>query len=145
MTDEIRLRAVDGSKHSVWATIRSLHEELFGDDAPMPDPAKGFWWIAYRGREPVGFAGMLLGIWHDNAGYFYRCAVTPSARGQGLQRRFILAREKAARKLGWTSIYTDTTDNRHSARNLRLAGYSLYEPEVRYSDLDDSKYWRKTL
>jgi GNAT superfamily N-acetyltransferase len=65
-------------------------------------------------------------------------------RGRGLQRRLMRAIEGQARRIGWESIVSDTTDNLISANNFIRAGYRLYDPEVPWG-WTNTLYWRKRL
>jgi GNAT superfamily N-acetyltransferase len=70
--------------------------------------------------------------------------VLPEARGQGLQRRLIGARERHARALGMAWLVTDTYQNPASSNSLIAAGYRLYEPAQPWG-ARGTLYWRKRL
>ena len=139
-----RIREVDGFDDDTGELLKALHQEVFLDTAPQIDPEVGLWWIAYAGREPVAFAGMEESKAVPNAGYLSRSGVRYDHRGRQLQLRLIRAREAKARKLGWTLMRTDTTDNPQSANTLIRAGYRLFKPEVPWA-FAHSLYWRKPL
>jgi GNAT superfamily N-acetyltransferase len=140
----IRLRSVDGFDDDIGETLKQLHDDCFGDTAPQINPEEGFWWLAYDGREPVAFAGMEASNAVCCAGYLSRSGVRADYRGQGLQLRLIRAREGKARRLGWSLLRTDTTDNPASSNTLIKAGYRLFMPEVPWA-FAHSLYWKKNL
>jgi GNAT superfamily N-acetyltransferase len=125
--------------------LRGLHEATFGDDAPLAPTCYGHWWLAYLGGEPVGFAGLVPAATLDKGtGYLKRAGVLEGHRGQGLQLRLIRVREQRARRNGWHTLVTETTDNPASANNLIKAGFRIFEPETRWA-FQHSIYWRKKL
>lgn len=125
-------------------TIRKLHQQTFGGTADMVDPERGYWWIAWKGETPVGFAGFVNSARTPKGAYFNRAGVLRSHRGHGLQLRLIRARERLAQRLGLSPLISDTTDNPHSAANLTKAGFTPYEPQVPWG-LSSTVYWRKAL
>lgn len=56
----------------------------------------------------------------------------------------ILLREQYAKKLGYTWIVSDTTDNPPSANSLARKGYQMFEPTKPWG-METSLYWRKKL
>lgn len=140
---------MDGTDDDNAETLRWLHTACFGTSAPQVDPDMDHWWIAYQGQEPAAFAGMSQTVAHKDVGYLKRSGVLHEHRGQGLQLRLIRAREALARKLGWTVMVTDTTNNPASANTIIKAGYRLYSPEYPWAFTcsmgDHSLYWKKTL
>ncbi|WP_225119218.1 phage terminase large subunit [Bradyrhizobium sp. BRP22] len=64
--------------------------------------------------------------------------------GQRLQLRLMRALETRARRNGWHSIVSDTTDNIASANNFIRAGYRLYQPQAPWA-WPHTLYWRKTM
>lgn len=104
----------------------------------------GYWWIAYRDKEPVGFAGMHRSNRWTDVGYLSRAGVVEQYRGLGLQRRLIGVRVLKAKSLGWTCCITDTTENPHSANNLINKGFRMYEPRHPWGG-DTTCYWKKDL
>jgi GNAT superfamily N-acetyltransferase len=139
------IRSVDGSEADTYDTLRGLHTEVFADSAPQIDPSEGFWWIAYGPRgEAAGFAGMSPSEAVSNAGYMSRAGVLKEHRGHGLQLRLIRVRERAARKMGWQLLRTDTTGNVPSSNNLIKAGFRMFKPEVPWG-FDSTLYWHKAL
>jgi GNAT superfamily N-acetyltransferase len=110
---------------------------------------EGYWWLvwptAYQ-EGAVAFAGMRPSLQWDDRGYLCRVGVLPWHRGHGLQRRLLRVREAKARRLGWTSVHTDTTDNIPSSNSLIKAGYTLFRPALRWGPhAHGTLYWRKAL
>lgn len=143
-----RIALVDGFDPEVADTIRELHDEIFGDTAPNVNPERGWWWLAYAcddSRQLAGFCGLTptFGQPHDVA-YLKRAGVLMPHRGQGLQRRFVRVREARARKAGFQSIVTDTSDNPSSANNLIKCGYRIYQPPEPWG-FTHTIYWTKDL
>jgi GNAT superfamily N-acetyltransferase len=138
------IRKVDGTDDEIADEIRWLHDQCFGSSAPHIDPEEGQWWLAYHGKEPVGFAGMLPSARYTDAGYLSRSGVLPEHRGHGLQVRLLRARERQAKKNGWVVLRTDTTHNPPSANSLIRAGYKTFTPEYPWG-FDTTIYWRKEL
>jgi len=138
-----RIREVDGDDEEIAETLDLLHDLCFMDASLRPKYDYGFWWLAYCGNEPVGFAGITPSTIGPGVGYLKRAGVLPAHRGHGLQRRLLRVRERRARELGWRSVITDTTDNVPSSNNLIKAGYRLFEPHP--WAFKHSLYWRKEL
>ena len=140
-----RIRRVDGDDEEYADLLRSLHDETFGDTAPQIDPDRGWWWIATDGRELAGFCG-LTPTYADpnNVGYLKRAGVRLSHRGQGLQRRFVRVREAQARRVGFSTLVSDTSDNPSSANNLIACGYRIYRPAEPWG-FNHTIYWYKDL
>lgn len=102
-------------------------------------------WLALDGERVVGF-GVLRPVRSDPGyGYLARAGVIPEYRGQGLQRRLIRARERGARKMGMTTLVTDTSRaNLASSNSLIREGYKLYNPARKWA-FSDGNYWLKRL
>lgn len=64
--------------------------------------------------------------------------------GHSLQLRFMRALELRARRNGWSSVVSDTTDNLVSANNFIRAGYQLYLPREPWA-WPHTLYWRKHI
>ena len=125
------------------ADIKRMHRACFPYDSSF-EPKIGHWWIAYHAGEPVGFAGMKLSSRWIDCGYLWRSGVLADHRGRGLQVRFIKARERKARQLGWKYLITDTSDNPSSANNLIKCGFTIYDPSIEYG-FRHTVYWRKAI
>jgi hypothetical protein len=139
-----RIREVDGEDEDVADTLADLHRQTFLDGARIPDFDLGRWWLALRGRAPVGFAGVIPSTHAENAGYFSRVGVLSGHRGNALQLRLMRAVEAGSRGAGWNWVVSDTTDNIVSANNFIRAGYRLYQPPHPWA-WSNTLYWRKSL
>jgi hypothetical protein len=124
-----RIREVDGQDDEAADILVDLHRLTFFDSAPMPKFDQGYWWLAFREVEPVGFAGVVPSARVHNAGYSSRAGVLWRHCDQGLQLRMMRAMEARARSNGWECLVSDTADNIASANNFIRAGYRLYEPQ----------------
>jgi GNAT superfamily N-acetyltransferase len=143
-----RIRKVDADDEEVAWQLRELHDATFGDTAPQITQEQldaGQWWLAYNVcKRPVAFAGLTRSQLWDDVGYLCRSGVMPEARGNNLQVRMIKVREAQAKRNGWRSLITDTTDNLASANSLIKAGFKLYQPYLPWA-MSNSLYWRKWL
>jgi hypothetical protein len=54
------------------------------------------------------------------------------------------ALESRARRNGWSSVVSDTTENLASANNFIRAGYRLYQPQYPWG-WPNTLYWRKAI
>lgn len=139
------IREVDATDEDVVDDLDIMHNLCFGNSAPPIDHSAPLrWWLAYHGKEPVAFGGITPAVNHRNSGYLYRSGVMPEHRGNRLQVRLLRARERAARRIGWDLLVTDTTDNVHSSNALIAAGYHIYRPRAPWSFMT-AIYWRKKL
>jgi GNAT superfamily N-acetyltransferase len=108
--------------------LNQIDKRLF-DDSPLAMKEGSYWWLAYCGKEVVGFAGLTYYPQLSSA-FLSRVGVLPEYRGLGLQRRFIKARERQSVKDGYFRIVSYTSyDNVASANNLIKCGYRLYIPK----------------
>lgn len=139
-----RIRIVDADDDETAETLGELHRLTFFDGAAVPQFESGAWWIAYHDDDAIAFAGVVPSTHARNSGYFCRVGVLPRHWGRGLQLRLMRAVEVRARRLGWDSIVSDTTDNPVSANNFISAGYRLYEPEAPWA-WSHTLYWRQWL
>jgi GNAT superfamily N-acetyltransferase len=139
-----RIRIVDASDGDIADTLVDLHRLTYFNAAPLPQFKLGAWWLAYHGAEPVAFAGIVPSTHIRNGGYFSRVGVLQRHRGRDLQCRLMRVMEARARRIGWDSIVSDTTDNPVSANNFIRAGYRLFEPHVPWA-WPHTLYWRKRL
>ena len=144
-----RITRVDGTDDEVADALREMNTTCFPrNTAPQVIPEKGHWWWAVSAEdkdEPIAFAGLTQSSYSPNFGYLKRSGVLPEHRGQRLQLRLIRVREAFARKLGWSYLITDTTDNPASANTLIHAGYKLFKPRFPWGPLDETLYWKKTI
>jgi GNAT superfamily N-acetyltransferase len=139
-----RIREVDAQDDEAVDILVDLHQLTFFDSAPIPKFDQGYWWLAFREAEPVGFAGVIPSTRAHNAGYFSRVGVLRRHCGKGLQLRMMRAMESRARNNGWGCLVSDTTDNIASANNFIRAGYRLYEPQNPWA-WPNTLYWRKSI
>ncbi len=139
-----KIRAVDGHDDEIADTLADLHRLTFFDGASMPEFDWGYWWLAYREAVPVAFAGVVPSTYVSNAGYFCRVGVLKKCCGNGLQLRLMRALEVRARRNGWSSVVSDTTENLVSANNFIQAGYRLYQPQAPWA-WPNTLYWRKSI
>ena len=139
-----RIREVDGHDDEIADTLADLHRLTFFGGAPIPAFDHGNWWLVFREKSPVGFAGVVPSTRAVNAGYFCRVGVLEKFRGNDLQLRLMRVLESRARHIGWGSIVSDTTDNIASANNFIRAGYRLYQPPYPWG-WPHTLYWHKSL
>jgi hypothetical protein len=135
------IREVDSEDYE--DVIAELHQLTFFDTAPLPDLTVGNWWLAWKEKFPIGFAGLVPSTIDPHMAYFNRVGVLPRHAG-GLQLRFMRAIEAKARKLGFVWLASDTTDNIRSANNFIKAGWHLFEPGEPWA-MPRSLYWSKRL
>lgn len=112
----------------VKETILAMDSILFeGSNRPCLEQSS--WWFAYYKGEPIGYAGLTYYPSLDSA-FLSRVGVLSDFRGLGLQKRFIKARERQAKKDGYSRVVSYTSyDNVYSANNLIDCGYRLYIPK----------------
>ena len=139
-----RIREVDPQDEEIVEVLDELHRATFLDSAPVPSFDEGYWWLAFRGSAPVAFAGLVQSTHAPNAGYLCRVGVISKHWGRQLQLRLLRATERRARRSGWQSIVSDTTDNVSSANNFIRAGYRLYRPKHPWG-WPSTLYWRKLV
>lgn len=143
MQQKIRIKNVNGSNKAIAALLKYLQLTCLPLDEPL-ETNKGFWWIAYEGDLPIGFAAMSSSHRWGDTGYLSRSGVLPSHRGKGLQKRLLMVRERKARALGWRWLITDTRCNPASSNSLIARGYRLFIPTRPWGH-SDALYWRKEL
>lgn len=148
----MRLRRLHRDDYGV---VLDLDAAAFGEHECRPDVGSHTaWWVVDDDEgKPCAYAGAML--WEpDSAVYLHRAGVLPHARGRGLQRKLIYARERWARAKGAACSYTYTSHlNTASANNLIACGYKLWLPATwggsRYPSRPSAEqawlYWIKTL
>ncbi len=139
-----RIREVDGHDDEVADVLTDLHRLTFFDGAPVPEFDQGHWWLVYNEAVPVAFAGVVPSTRAHNAGYFCRVGVLKRHCGNALQLRLMRALESRARRVGWSSVVSDTTANLISANNFIRAGYRMYQPLYPWG-YPNTLYWRKSI
>lgn len=124
-------------------TVMELHAATFPSDEFF-NHTKNYYWIAYEGRKPVGFA--MATDFGKGILFLSRAGVLPKYRGNGLHRRLIHVREKfAKRNNSFNSIITYTTiSNYQSFSHLIKLNYEIYKPEYSYAG-KDVFYFRKII
>jgi GNAT superfamily N-acetyltransferase len=129
-----------------WDTLQLLDKEIFKDEAESRICRTTLWWLLELGGQPVGFAGLDdISEGKFRGGMLVKAGLLPIARGNGLQKRLIQIRDRAARKQGLTVNITYVAEwNYASANNLIECGYKLYTPQWKYG-LADALYFRKYL
>jgi hypothetical protein len=139
-----RIERVIGHDDDIADTLADLHRLTFFDTASIPKFDEGYWWLASYEAESVAFAGVIPSTHVCNAGYFCRVGVLSEHLGNRLQLRLMRAMEVRARRNGWCSIVSDTTDNVCSANNFIRAGYRLFSPRSPWA-WPNTLYWRKLM
>lgn len=99
------------------------------------------WWVVLNKYGVIiAYCGCL---YSEGICIFVRALVDRKHRGNGLQRRMILTRIRAAKRNKCKSIITyTTTDNIPSANNLIKCGFVLYNPSYAYVG-KNVLYWIK--
>lgn len=139
----ISVRLVDATDPKIAALLTWLQLSTLTGDEPY-DVSDGFWWIAYDGSLPVGFAGIVRSHQWSDTGYMCRSGVLRSHRGKGLQKRLIRVREAKAKRMGWRWLISDTYRNPPSANSLISCGFRTFTPSRPWG-FDSAIYWRKRL
>ena len=139
-----KIKPVDPTNSKIVQQLAHImHETLPG--IPFPSGYTFYWWGAFDAAgNMIGCACLSGSDRYEKSGYFARVGVLDGHRGRGLQRRFMRTAEAKAKKLGWTDIYSDTTNKVHSAANFEKAGYVQVTPEKPWG-WANTKYWRKQL
>lgn len=138
---------VDGSDAEIAAVIHRFNRMVPETFPELTDQhlETGFWWLAYAGRTPVAFAGLVPFEPFPGVGYCKRAYVLPEHRGHGLQLRFMFLREAKATALGWHLLASETAaGNGSSARTFARAGFERAAPEQPWGRAGDV-YWVKRL
>jgi GNAT superfamily N-acetyltransferase len=137
------LKRVDIRKESTQERLSALQKICLPYDKPY-DTNYGCWWVATKDGRDIGFAGLVRSVSWTNCGYLCRAGVVASARGRGLQKKFIRVRIRQAKALGWDWLITDTTDNPASANSLIATGFKLFQPTKPWG-FKHTLYWRRKL
>lgn len=125
--------------------LSTLDDKCFKGETPYPKVGS-YWWLAYMDDEPIAFAGLTPYDYITKpAAFLSRAGVLPKARGHGIQKRLIRARERTAKKDGYNRVITYTSyDNIISANNLIKCGYLLYTPNNLWG-VKNGLYFEKML
>ena len=140
------IRSVNVADEAVRQGINSMIAECFAptdwQTDRLPKVKTGYWWVAFQGKTPVGFACIRPSIRWSDTGYLAVSGVLKTWRGKGLQKRLIRKRIAFARDQGWHTVISDTMhDNPGSMRALTSCGFKPYNPSVRWGDGDHAVYW----
>jgi GNAT superfamily N-acetyltransferase len=124
------------------AEIRAMYPEWSPDVPPRmtgPDvePPDGRWLLAYRGRLPVGCAG--LKRIDDRVAEIKRIYVTPDARGTGVARALLRRLEQAAQEVGYAIVRLDTGAKQQASVGLFTS--SGYDPIGDYNGNPVAAFW----
>ena len=133
-------------RESVPVAVLPLDEACFPSDH-RPTLENSIWWVVWRGKEPVGYAGLRVCETPCNAGlgFLSRAGVLREHRGRGLQRRLIRVREAEAKALGLKEVLTYVALwNCASLNSLISSGYKFYRPADKWGGRE-SVYLRKCL
>lgn len=139
----IRIKRVNPHNDGIRSLLLYLQKKCLPYDEPY-DTDYGWWWIAYDGVTPVGFAGVVKSSSWSDCGYLCRAGVMSDYRGMGIQTRLIKVRIAHARRMGWNWLISDTRDNPASANSLINCGFKLFDPTNPWG-YSDALYWRKRL
>lgn len=135
------IKQVNGVKHN--DVLLKLQKQCLPADTPLA-PFKGWWWIAYKDKEPAAFACLKsIGMGADEVGSLDRAGVLWSHRGKRLQARLIHARVRKARQLGWRTALSTTHDNPASGNNLFRCGFRMYTPAYPWMTTGTVYWYRK--
>ena len=137
----VKLRKVKQTERNL-ATIRYLDRVCFQGDSPFPVYEDTILWVGYDDGIPVCFAALAWA--YESTGFLSRAGVLPQYSGQGLHRRMINLRIRAAKKLGWKSLITYT--HRHNAKslnNLTHCGFKGYQPQQDWGGDDAVYVWKE--
>lgn len=137
------IKRVDIRNSLIQDKLSALQKICLPFDNPY-DTNFGSWWIAVNNNRDIGFAGLVRTVSWTDCGYLCRAGVIPSARGQGLQKKFIYVRIRQAKALGWKWLVTDTRHNPASANSLIATGFKMFEPTKPWG-CKDTLYWRRRL
>lgn len=137
----VRIRRV-----SDYRVAAAMDLALFPSDEPIEDPENHVWFVGYDNGKPICYASFkLLSDVDAGTAFLSRCGVLGSHRGQGLQKRLIRARERAAAALGAKVMLTYTASwNAPSINSLFSCGYRAYMPASKWAG-GDAVYLTKPL
>jgi len=128
-----------------WDSAKAVHlMSMPADPFEFDDSTR--LWLAWDDDQPIGYA--TLNVYNDEDGpygYLKGCGVIPIARGQGVQKRLLRAREAYLRRSGCHTSITDTVhDNPPSMCSLISMGYRPYIPGYEWKE-GYAVYWRKSF
>lgn len=126
--------------------VLALDEVCFPHDDRV-SVEDSLWWLVWRGKEPIGYAGLrpCQTPQNDGLGFLCRVGVVSEHRGRGLQKRLIRVREAAAKAIGLRELVTYCVPwNCPSINSLIACGYKFYRPETKWGGAG-AVYLRKRL
>ena len=126
--------------------VLALDEICFPSDTRI-NLTDSFWWIVWKGKDPVGFAGLrpCKNPCNDGVGFLCRVGVVQTHRGKVLKKRLIKVREQKAKRIGIKELVTYCVPwNCPSVNSLISCGYRLYRPGS-YWGGGGSVYLRKPI
>ena len=135
--------SIEPADASGVALLNHLQGLILPDDRPA-DHRIGLWWVVEEDGQPAGFCGVHPSVQWGDTLYLCRAGVREEFRGRGLQRKMIQLRERAARRLGFRWLISDTTDNPASANSLIGCGFKTFTPSRPWG-WKHTIYWRKEL
>lgn len=126
----------------ILKSIQIMDARYFSGDERISLEDKQVWVATDEEGKIAGFA-----TGHRGNGISFkldRSCVCPYYRGLGIQRRFIRARCKWAKRQGFRQVTAETAPyNINSSKNFIRTGFQMYWPSRRPSD--SFIYWRKYL
>jgi GNAT superfamily N-acetyltransferase len=143
MSIRIRLVCRPNQENKYSSIVKELDDHFFPGTPYFGAPGC-YWWIAFDGDKPIGYAGLDTVRLKDKA-FLCRGGVLASHRGLGIHKRLIKARERMARRLGIDRIVTYTDHNNIASSNsLIKRGYIRYRPGAEWG-VDNAIYFSKEL
>lgn len=127
--------------------VRKLDATLWAEAYTDDFVGHELWLAKNDAGKLVGYASLQL-VDGGSAAFLAKSGVLWEARGHGLQKRFIKARERRAKELGAKRTVTYTSDdNLASINSLIACGYKMYRPTYSWG-LPFGKgglYWFRSL
>ena len=140
---KFHFQRVDADEDDIHELLSEMQKECLPADK-LYFPANGVWWVGYYGSTPVAFCCISPSQQLPDGCYLGRAGVMPDYRGNALHCRMIRIRTRWAKKQGYTTVVSDTTDNNPSANNLITCGFRLYVPRIVYGP-SRALYWKLDL
>lgn len=123
--------------------VKGLLKEIFPSDEIDVAENDQLWIVWNEEKSPVGFCS--LRPLEEGIAYLNWAGLLDEAKGQGLHKRMIRARESWAKKNNYKQIITYTTvSNIQSARNLLKTKYELFLPEYAWAG-ENYLYFQKDI
>lgn len=141
---KVQFKKIRTMTPKIQKQLLNLQYSCLPHDDPVHHRSDYHWWVGYANKQPVAFCLLKPSLQWVDAAYLARSGVLYLWRGRGLQKRMIQIRERAARRLGYVWLISDTTENPASANSLARRGYQMYEPRSPWG-CEKTLYWRKRL